>query len=196
MYGSQKLFFLITFAHLFNNACHGNTVFCFFAFRKKKGSTCFVREEHWKTVQRLCVAALPLPAVGVVACFEGTSDVLWSSQSPVVNVWVYILHIRRYDNVYIVSYVIHTVTSSTRCPWQLGCKCEYVHIFCDFWFTHPPPSLKVNPHSVHAMTVPCNTCNTCTSCKSHCVLLPPCPRGPIGAFFLMTLGAVAKMCEL
>lgn len=39
--------------------------------------------------------------------------------------------------VHTVSYVIHTVRSSTCCFWQLGCWCEYVcfiHFFLSFFF--------------------------------------------------------------
>lgn len=46
----------------------------------------------------------------------------------VMKVRVDIFHIHWYGNVYLMSYVIHTVTSSTCCFWQLGCRCENVHI--------------------------------------------------------------------
>lgn len=129
------LFFLGTFAHLFNNACHGNTVFA--SLHSKKGKHMFVREEN-NGKQCDAFVLLSTPYCWCRRVFKELGCVVIIS-IPVVKVWVYILHISRYDNVYIVSYVIHSVTSSTRCLWQLGCKCEYVHIFV-IWFIPPFPS--------------------------------------------------------
>lgn len=104
---------------------HVMETLCLLLCIQKKGSTCLSGRNTGKQCNAFVLLSPPycwcrclLKELGCVVIIS----------IPVVKVWVYILHISRYDNVYIVSYVIHTVTSSTRCFWQLGCKCEYVHI--------------------------------------------------------------------
>lgn len=167
-----------------------DTLCLLLCIKKKKGSTCLSGSKIGKHCSAFVLLSTPsccccclLKALGCVVIIS----------IPVVKVWVYILHISRYDNVYIVSYVIHTCYILDALFLTTGLQvwiCPYLFL----WFLSSPISLKVTPNSVDAMTVPCPACNDCTSCKSHPVLF----SFPwiCWCIFLMTLEAVAKMCEL
>lgn len=151
---------------------------CFFAFEKREAHVC-----QGGTFGKQCNVLLVLLSTPCCyrRCLLVESDVLWSSQS-LSSKCGFTSFISA--DMIMCTYVIHTVTWSTRCFWQLGCKCEYVHIFV-LWFIFLL-SIQWPCHTLPGMIVhPVN----CTPCN---FFFP----GSFGVFSLMTLEAVAKTCEL
>lgn len=114
----------------------------------------FAREKDWKLLPCVCFSS-PFCAV-VVLSVERTRVRLWSFQSMLQNVWVYMhpSYPPIWKNMYILSYVIHTVTSLTCCFLTTGlpvCICSYFFRLMFFFFL----LLKGYPNTVYAMTVPC-----------------------------------------
>lgn len=120
-----------TFTRLFNACCHH---YCLCSICIQKGKYVIVKKiGRWGTEFVASLRFLFLFfSVCVCVYWRNYQAVLWSSQS-----WKYGLtfHIHWYGNVVIVSYVIHTVTSSTCCFWQLGCRCANFYLLHFHFFT-------------------------------------------------------------